>query len=152
MDVFGSHFWVYNFLFLFAIHGSNKTMIDYFFFLDKSKSFRRKYRKGHNFLYKCFMCYVFNKEYLQASKYRRYIITYYIHYAFLKICGYVLEIISTNTIVKIDPDSTTLWIVVIIYIAVGLLSFVWFAIHHKGKGVKWLLWEKGEFKMDKRND
>lgn len=51
----------------------SKIVLDYLFFIDKSKSNRRRYRKGHNFLYKFFTGYVYSKKHMNESRCRNYI-------------------------------------------------------------------------------
>lgn len=57
-----------------------KEILCFYFFADKPKSFKKKYKKTHNFLYRAFFGFVFNNEYMRISRYYKYIVRFYITY------------------------------------------------------------------------
>lgn len=85
----------------------SKIVLDYLFFIDKSKSNRRRYRKGHNFLYKFFTGYVYSKKHMNESRCRNYIRVIYAIYVFLMTSDLVLLILvmdsfGVNSLIRND--------------------------------------------------
>lgn len=127
----------------------SKIVLDYLFFIDKSKSNRRRYRKGHNFLYKFFTGYVYSKKHMNESRCRNYIRVIYEIYVFLMTSDLVLLILVMDSF---GVNSTSIYK----YCEFGLMAvsfacLLWFEIHSKGKGFHWWFppsWWRGRFYWD----
>lgn len=83
----------------------SKIVLDYLFFIDKSKSNRRRYRKGHNFLYKFFTGYVYSKKHMNESRCRNYIRVIYAIYVFLMTSDLVLLILVMDSFIVLSDQS-----------------------------------------------
>ena len=46
-------------------------VLDFIFFVDRPKSFKRMYKKKHSFIYKSFFGYIFNRQYIQETKHKK---------------------------------------------------------------------------------
>lgn len=141
---------LYSFLSFFLLLGSRHLVLDFIFFYDKSKSFKRKYRKTHGFFYRWFSCFVFNKEYMNASKYKKYIFKHHVINALLIVFdilfGTVALLIDKGKIFMNEKVFRCIWMVYFIFAS---FYFVWFVLQKKdGKGFHWFLpatWTKSDF-------
>lgn len=127
----------------------SKIVLDYLFFIDKSKSNRRRYRKCHNFLYKFFTGYVYSKKHMNESRCRNYIRVIYAIYVFLMTSDLVLLILAMDSF---GVNSTSIYKYCEFgLMAVSLACLLWFEIHSKGKGFHWWFppsWWRGRFYWD----
>ena len=132
---------------LFLLYIITKNVLDFFFFIDKPKSFKRTYRKSHNFLYKSLFGFVYNKRYIQQSKYRKHIIGFYLFYLSLTVCGFILMLTGLGCFGEMSLDFIYKYFEMA-YIAIVLVYLIWYRLHCKGKGYIWWLpatWWKGSF-------
>ncbi len=135
---------------LLLVYLISKNVLNYVFFADKPKSFKRGYRKKHNFFYKALFGYVFNKQYIQTTKYKSYLKVFYGIYILLTVYGTILSFYSLLSF-KEANIPTFFKFFEIAYICIVLLYLLWYRLHCNGKGYCWWFpptWWKGSFFMN----
>ncbi len=143
----GCYIFILNLCALFLVYIETKNVLDFFFFIDKPKSFKRTYRKSHNFLYKSLFGYVFDKVYIQNSNCRKYIVGFYLLYLSLTLYGFILMLTGLGYFDEMSLVSIYKYFEMA-YIAIVLVYLIWYRLHCRGKGYIWWLpatWWKGSF-------
>lgn len=116
-----------------------KEVLDFIFLCDKSKSYRRRYRKSHGLLYKLFSCFVFNKEYMNDSKYKKYLITHNIISILLFVANQLIAIICvlmTKDIIYLTPE--VFYGIYIMYLIPFFVYIAWYFFQYRpDKGFHW---------------
>ncbi len=147
------YIYIINFFVLFAVQYITKHILDFFFLCDKSKSFKRQFKKAHNFLYRNFFFNVFNKKYMNSSKCRNHVIVFYIFYVMIIIYG--LFLVVSGKWFLLESYSTCVYkYLEIIYLVITSFYLLWYLLNCKGKGYHWWLpatWWKGSFQIDISN-
>lgn len=117
---------VYCFIFFLITIGINKEVLYFFFFADKPKSFKREYKKKHNFFYRFFCCFVFNGEYLKKSKFYKYIVRYFIAYL-IPVIFFAVLLIFSCFIDSTDQRQTDLFgLLMILMVAFAAANDIWY--------------------------
>jgi|GEM_PF-1090795 len=128
-----------------------KEILCFYFFADKPKSFKKKYKKTHNFLYRAFFGFVFNNEYMQISRYYKYIVRFYIAYL-VPVVTYFSLIIFSCFIDTSDQRQTDIFgLLMILLFLITAAYDIWYIAHsEKEKGFCWFLpttWRRSHFRM-----
>lgn len=158
MDIFSdmvNNRWIYLFYYFFAfilLTVDCKEILCFYFFADKPKSFKKKYKKTHNFLYRAFFGFVFNNEYMQISRYYKYIVRFYIAYL-VPVVTYFLLIIFSCFIDTSDQRQTEFFgLLMIILFLISVIYYIWYIAHSKKeKGFCWFIpttWRRSHFSME----
>lgn len=150
-----SNRWVYLaycFIFFLITIGINKEVLYFFFFADKPKSFKREYKKKHNFFYRFFCCFVFNGEYMKKSKFYKYIVRYFIAYL-IPVIFFAVLLIFSCFIDSTDQRQTDLFgLLMILMVTFAAANDIWYLLHSKKEpGFRWYLpqtWHRCEFYID----
>lgn len=158
MDIFSEIFsnrWVYlifYFLYFLLFTGMSNEIMYFFFFADKPKSFRRKYKKEHSFFYRFFLGFVFHNEYMRTSKFYKYIVKYYILYSSLAVMYICLFFFSCLVNEPSQNQIKLFGLIMIILWLIPTLIYIWTLFHSKkGPGFHWILpttWRHAKFYMD----
>lgn len=159
MDIFTELFnerWVYLIILtpmlLFGLNGLNNEFLYFFFFADKPKSFQKKYKRSHNFLYRHYCLFVFNSEYMKISRFYKNIVRYYIAYLLqiLMITLLFILAIFTKPIEQIKVDIFGILFVALIIL--NIIYFMWLVTHSKKeRNFYWYIpstWHRCKFYID----
>lgn len=150
---FSYYIFIINICVLFLVYLITKNVLEFVFFYDKPKSFKRMYRKKHNFFYKIFWGFIFNRQYIQTTKHIKYLQRFYCFYLLLTVYGLALLFYTVLYSPKLDINSYFVYLE-IIYVCIVFLYLLWYRLHCSGKGYHWWLpatWWKGSFQIDMSN-
>lgn len=129
-----------------------KEILSFYFFADKPKSFKKKYKKSHNFLYRAFFGFVFNNEYMQISRYYKYIVRYYIAYLVPVVMCFSLVIFSCFIDTSDQRQTDSFGLLTIILFLITAAYYIWYIAHsEKEKGFCWFIpttWKRSHFRME----
>lgn len=122
-----------------GVVGFTKLVLDFAFFQDKPKSFRRQYKKQHGVFYKVFCCYALNKNEMEVSKYKKWIKIRYLWYLIYLIFGFSLIVFVLFAEMSKQLNAV-INVFILIYAILCLLFYFWFIAHLEGHG-----WWPGEW-------
>lgn len=158
MDIFSEivlNRWIYLGAYFFCfcgLTGIYNEILYFFFFADKSKKFRKKFKKEHNFLYRIFFGFVFNNEYMKMSRFYKYIVRCYIVYSLFVIIYSLLIVFSCFVNTTNQRQVEIFGLLMIILCIISVLNYMWYLLHSKKEaGFHWLIpvtWYKTRFYMD----
>ena len=137
---------VINLCLLLLVYIRSKMVLDFIFFVDRPKSFKRMYKKKHSFIYKSFFGYIFNRQYIQETKHKKSLIRIYVLFILMTVYGLALLFCY-----KADINSNFKYFEAA-YICIAVLYLLWYQLHCSGKGYHWWFppsWWKGEFHIHK---
>lgn len=116
---------------LLGINEINNEFLYFFFFADKPKSFQKKYKKNHSFIYRYHCLFVFNSEYMKMSRFYKYIVKYYIAYVFQISIIAILLILSFLIKENEQTKVVSFVILLIILFVSSFIYFMWLVTHSK---------------------
>ena len=125
-------------------HSITKEILDFIFFADKTKSFRKKFRKHHNIFYRFFLLYVYNRTYMEESRYRKRIYIIYSIY-FLYNVGAAFLILLTILLDSQAIDKMS--IITKIYCFPIIPYFIWYLFHSWDRKT-WTRFGQGDFRCN----
>ena len=109
-----------------------RSVLNYAFFVGKSKSQRRQYRKNHGFFYKALCLYALDRKELKNSSRRRLLVSLFLFFLAFWLCAVLLLLAHFNS-----PDigiTGTYWeYVEVVHAVISLLFLFWYIAHCKNK-------------------
>lgn len=125
-------------------HSLTKEILDFIFFADKTKSFRKKFRKQHNIFYHFFMLYIYNRSYMSESRYRKRIsIIYTIYFIYNSGAAFLILFL----ILLGDQLPEPVLILSKFYAFPVIPYFIWYCFHTSWDG-QLGHWGMGDFRCN----
>ena len=123
---------------------STYQVVEFIFLADKTKSFRKKFRKHHNIFYRFFLLYVYNRTYMEESRYRKRIyIIYSIYFLYNVGAAFLILLMILLDSQAIDKMS----IITKIYCFPIIPYFIWYLFHSWDRKT-WTRFGQGDFRCN----
>lgn len=109
-----------------------RSVLNYVFFIDKSKSQRRNYRKKHGFFYKTLCLYALDRKELKNSSYSKLLVSLFLFFLVFWICA--ILILSAHIISSNGSIISAFWeYIEVTHAVISLLFLFWYISHCKNK-------------------
>lgn len=110
---------------------TNEVMT-FIFLADKTKSFKKKFRKRHHFFYRFFNCYIYNHTYMEDSRYKKIL---YIIYTLISFYCLMQTILLFFLFISGEQASNELLLLSVISIVLTIIYFLWCGYHSWNKKI-----------------